>query len=151
MTLIYAAVILSQAVQPNNQAQVKAASAVVSAPNAAQVALAEDARRWLAIIDGFRWEESWNQSSAYFKSQITAAQWAAKADPVRRPLGAVSSRRLKKVQTEGLPRQPVGDYAIVQFQTDFAMRANTIETVVLLREGSGWHVSGYWIAPDLGL
>ena len=150
MSLIYAAIILAKAVQPNNQAQVQPASATASPPNAAQVVLAENARRWLAIMDGFRWEESWNQSSAYFKSQITAAQWAAKAEPVRRPLGAVVSRRLKKVQSEGLPKQPVGDYVIVQFQTNFAVRANTIETVVLVREQSGWSVAGYWILPDLG-
>lgn len=150
MSLIYAAILLSQAVQPANQTQVKAASSTASAPTAAQVALAENARRWLAIMDSFRWDESWNQSSAYFRSQITASQWAAKADPVRRPLGAVVSRRLKKVQTEGLPKQPVGEYVIVQFQTNFAVRANTIETVVLVHEQSGWSVAGYWILPDLG-
>lgn len=150
MSLIYAAIFWSQAMQQNGQTKLEAASATASTPNAVQGRLAENARRWLAIVDSFRWDESWNQSSAYFRSQITAAQWAAKVDPVRRPLGAVVSRKLKKVQTEGLPRQPVGEYVIVQFQTNFAVRANTIETVVLAHEQSGWAIAGYWILPDLG-
>ncbi len=80
---------------------------------------------------------------------MTAARWASMAEPVRRPLGTVSSRILKGVKTDGLPKRPVGDYAIIQFQTRFALPADTIETVMLVRERTGWFVAGYTIVPDV--
>ena len=64
----------------------------------------------------------------------------------REPLGAVSSRALKSViKTSSLPGAPDGEYELLQFQTSFAQKSDASETLVLVREPSGWKVLGYFI------
>lgn len=104
------------------------------------------ANSWVSLVDAKRWDESWSAAGAWFKSQMPQSRWASTIQPVREPLGAVSSRSLKSItKSTSLPGAPDGEYEVVQFQTSFANKAAATETVVLSRETSGWRVNGYFI------
>ncbi len=151
MSLIFAALLFSPVAEYVGSKSSTRPNPVATAPklDVAQARIVDGARRWLAIADNYQWGETWSSAGAYFKTQVTAEQWAAKADPVRRPLGKVVSRTVKGVQSTGLPPAPVGEYAIIQFRTRFDKKVDTIETVTVAREKSEWSVVGYFIAPDI--
>src|SRR5690606_28144179 len=148
MSLIIAAAVLSFALQGGSAADPQSAELhAAAAPNGEARSPAEDAARaWVALTDDGRWTESWRAAGTVFQSQVTADQWASAAGMVREPLGAVSSRVVQNVTMSGsLPGQPAGDYAVIEFQTNFAARSAT-ETLVMVRENSGWKVIGYFIS-----
>jgi hypothetical protein len=121
------------------------------APSAAPVAQdtpasLDAALAWVALVDQGKWQESWQAAGAMFRAQVSAARWAEMVTPVRKPLGAVVSRKFDSVlKSKTLPGAPDGDYEILKFQTAFADRRDSVETVMLAREGSGWRVIGYFI------
>lgn len=116
-----------------------------SEPVAAQADLTA-ANSWVLLVDAKRWDESWDAAGALFKSRIPQTRWASTIQPVREPLGALSSRSLKSItKADALPGAPDGEYEVVQFQTSFANKGAAIETVVLSHEASGWKVDGYFI------
>jgi hypothetical protein len=102
---------------------------------------------WLALVDAGRSAESWGAAASHFRRAVSDAQWAAAADGVRTPLGAVLSRTLKSEQraTE-LPGAPDGEYAVLQFASSFEHKRNAVETVTMMRDTDGrWRASGYFI------
>ncbi|MXO85954.1 DUF4019 domain-containing protein [Altererythrobacter aurantiacus] len=104
------------------------------------------ARDWLALVDAGNWEESWQEAGAFFRQSVTAAEWAAQVRPVREPIGAVQSRELANQQiAESLPGAPAGTYLVLQFDTDFANKPDSVETVVMADEGGEWGVVGYFV------
>ena len=104
------------------------------------------ANTWVSLVDAKRWDDSWTAAGALFKSRMPQRGWISTIQPVREPLGAVSSRSLKSVtRSKSLPGAPDGEYEVVQFQTSFANKAAATETVVLSHEASGWRVDGYFI------
>jgi DNA-binding CsgD family transcriptional regulator len=109
----------------------------------------ERAVAFISFVDAGDWQGSWDVSGAYFRSQVTADQWAKQVKPVREPLGAVRSRELFNVQrTQTLPGAPVGEYEVVQYQTEFANApGRVIETLVMMMGENGWEVSGYFVRP----
>lgn len=117
----------------------------VSDTSAAQADL-NAAHTWVSLIDAKRWDESWSTAGTLFKSQMPQPRWTSTIQPVRDPLGAVSSRSVKSVtKTKSLPGAPDGEYEVIQFQTNFANKTAATETVVLSHEVSGWKVDGYFI------
>lgn len=129
-----------------SESETRKSQSTASSLSAPQSAGAKAAREWVALVDRERWEDSWRSAGTLFKSQLTAQQWTLTVQPVRKPLGAVSSRVLGSVTTSNsLSGAPAGEYEIVQFQTRFAQKSGATETVVLAREISGWKVIGYFI------
>ena len=107
---------------------------------------AEVALEWLALVDAEEWEESWQQAGAFFRSEVTAAQWEEAIRPVRDPLGAVQSREVVSVQqTSKLPGVPEDDYVVLQFTTAFANAAESVETVIMQDEDEGLKTVGYFV------
>ena len=49
------------------------------------------------------------------------------------------------LRTQSLPNAPEGDYRIIKFHTDFAENPDSVETVVMQKDGSAWKVVGYFI------
>ena len=91
---------------------------------------AASARQWLELVDGQHWQESWNTAGAVFRSHITAEQWATTVQPIRPPMGSVSSRILQTVtKATSLPGAPDGQYEILQFMTSFEKKPAAVETV----------------------
>jgi DNA-binding CsgD family transcriptional regulator len=135
--------LLLVAIAPTAQPEPVAAPAV--APAEAVDARAEveaAARRWLALVDAGRWDDSWQATGAQFRALNTAAVWASVSEKVRTPLGAMRSRVL--IGQEDVPAPPQG-YRLIKFRTSFANKAQATETLTLVREEGGWRVTGVWI------
>jgi serine/threonine protein kinase/tetratricopeptide (TPR) repeat protein len=105
------------------------------------------AKKWLTAIDDDRYTESWTDASDYFRGAITQDKWVSALETVRKPLGNLVSRDVKSAQlmTE-LPGAPDGQYVVMQFDSSFANKKTTIETVTFMQEKDGqWKCAGYFI------
>jgi len=146
MSLIIAAVALSNLGAMSRDVQASAQNVLASDPQPAETEGSAIARKWVGLIDEGQWDASWQAAGTMVKAQLTAAQWATTIQSVRQPLGRPSSRTLQSAtRTKTLPGAPAGDYQLLQFSTRFANKPDAIETVVLAREQAGWRVSGYFI------
>jgi DNA-binding CsgD family transcriptional regulator len=149
MSLIIAAAVLSAALSGSGGTTAAPLTRIVPAaasPAAADAPAAAGARQWLALVDAGRWDEAWRTAGALFRSGVSAAQFASKVEPLRRQLGPVSSRMLQTADKAESPRgAPPGEYEILEFATAFAHKPGAVERVVLVHEGAGWKVDGYFI------
>jgi len=115
-------------------------------PTAEQVAI-DAAQKWLSLVDGGQYSESWEQGAEYFRNAIPKDKWEQTIKAVRVPLGAKMSRVVKSKQyTTSVPGAPDGQYVIIQFTTSFKNKASATETVTpMLDKDGSWRVSGYFI------
>lgn len=104
-------------------------------------------RDWLALVDGGRYEDSWETAAALFKNAVAKEQWKQSLQGVRKPLGKVIQRKLKSKQyTKSLPGAPDGEYVVIQYETSFANKGPAVETITPMLDQDGkWRVSGYYI------
>lgn len=105
------------------------------------------AKEWLSLVDGGLFAESWKAAGPYMQRDFPSEAWERKLDSVRKPLGEVVSRRLKRANF-GKPMQqvPDGDYFKLQFDTSFSSGKQVVETVTsVLQKDGRWKVSGYYI------
>ncbi len=107
----------------------------------------EAAKAWLALCDAGRYQESWQEASAYFRGAVTEARWVAALTGIRAPLGAVASRTEQSVKSAAsLPGAPDGHYVVMQFATAFANKKSATETVTFMLDTDGaWRAAGYFI------
>ena len=106
-----------------------------------------DALRWLLQIDEGNYADSYAAAAALVRDNLTAEQWNVTMTTLRKPLGAVTSRSLKKCdEVKSLPGAPDGDYRLMLFNTSFANKREAVETVTFVREPDGvWRAAGYFI------
>ena len=148
LTIVIAAALYAGMSGPATQdvAMTKVHEAPMPVTDASAAQSLQAARDWVALIDAADYETSWQQAGAMFRAQLTADQWAATAAPVRAQVGALESREFGAVTaTDELPGTPAGEYEVVQFSSKFADRPVAVETVVMMREATGWKVVGYFI------
>ena len=102
---------------------------------------------WLAYVDSGRYAESWDDSAVYFREAVPKVRWQTTLDSVRGPLGVAISRKLRSATyTRALPGAPEGEYVVIQYDTRFENRPQSVETVTPMREKNGtWKVAGYHI------
>ena len=107
----------------------------------------ESAQLWLTAVDDGRYAESWETAAAYFRNAVSREQWQRSLNSVRKPLGKVINRSVKTKQyTTSLPGAPDGKYVVIQFETSFANKKASVETVTPMLDKDGtWRVSGYYI------
>jgi Protein of unknown function (DUF4019) len=106
----------------------------------------ERAKQWLTVIDDQNYADAYQQMGAVGRNKISEQQFAEKISSVRAPLGAMSSRNLKDVKlTNTLPGMRDGQYATVRFDTQFAHKAQAVESVTLVSENGAWSVIGYFV------
>lgn len=113
----------------------------------AEQAAIVSAENWLALIDENKASESWNEAASLFKSALSVEQWKDSLAAARLPLGNTVSRELKSHHyTTELPGAPDGEYVVIEYQTVFEKKKNSIETIVPMKDSDGrWRVSGYYI------
>lgn len=146
---IFAAVSTSGEVAPSASSSAPAASETSgtrsTSPSDAQSYA--KAQAFLAKIDTGDWAGSWNVAGDFIQSQVPVDGWSATVQPVREPLGAVTSRTLKSVeQTKQLPGAPEGDYEVLQFTTTFEADDKVLtETLIMIRTEDGFDVAGFFI------
>ncbi|MGA2069949.1 MAG: DUF4019 domain-containing protein [Sedimentisphaerales bacterium] len=114
---------------------------------AAEQAAIDAAQKWLSLVDGGQYSESWEQAAGYFRNAISKDKWEQTIKAVRVPLGAQMSRVVASKQyTTSVPGAPDGQYVIIQFTTSFKNKASATETVTpMLDKDGSWRVSGYFI------
>jgi hypothetical protein len=95
------------------------------------------ARQWLVLVDDKNYSQSWNEAGKAFQNRQKTDAWAADAGAKRTPLGAVANRDLKSID---LSRNNI---AVVRYDTVFAHKAATVETVTLAYENGSWSVTEY--------
>ena len=105
------------------------------------------AKKWLTLIDGGKYAESWKEAAEYFKTAVKQEQWEQSLLAVRKPLGKLISRKVKdKSYQTSLPGAPDGQYVVIQFETSFEKKKSAIETVTPMMDRDGhWRVSGYYL------
>jgi hypothetical protein len=120
---------------------------LIGISHAAAGPLDDAALRWLTLIDKNRFDDSWTQSSAFLKHNITKEKWSAILEQQRQPLGAAVSRSLTKSEFQyQIPGVPDGTYSVNQYKTTFSKKGMVSETVILARETDGqWKPIGYFI------
>jgi len=105
------------------------------------------AKKWLSKVDEGKYAESWKEAAEYFKNAVTKEQWEQSLQAVRKPLGKLVSREVKKQSYQrSLPGAPDGEYVVIQFQTVFENKKSAVETVTPMIDKDGsWRVSGYFV------
>ena len=105
------------------------------------------AEAWLALVDAGKYAESWTQAVPFFQERVPEADWVKMISGVRDPFGKVESRVLLGSQfMTSLPGAPDGKYVVIQFQTRFAGKTDSVETITpMWSDNGGWKVSGYFI------
>jgi len=105
------------------------------------------AEKWLGLVDEEKYAESWKEAAEYFRNAVKQEQWQESMLAVRKPLGKLVSRKVKSTSYKtSLPGAPDGEYVVIQFETSFANKKKTIETVTPMMDKDGkWRVSGYYI------
>lgn len=102
------------------------------------------AKQWLTLIDDRNYADAYRQMGAAERNQTNEPDFAAKMGAVRTPLGAMSSRTLEDIKlTKTLPGMRDGQYAVVRYDTAFAHKAATMESVTLVSESGAWSVVNY--------
>jgi hypothetical protein len=105
------------------------------------------AQAWLSLIDQGDYSTSWKEAEPLFQARVTEESWETTMASLRTPLGNLLSRKLKSAQRmTAMPGAPDGQYVVIQFQTSFANKKSTIETVTVgpKRDGT-WKAGGYYI------
>ncbi|PZT89437.1 MAG: LuxR family transcriptional regulator [Citromicrobium sp.] len=100
------------------------------------------ARDWLEFGDARDWQAGFNAAGDSFRAANTVAGFREASEQVRVPLGAVVSRTLATIRYLNAP--PHG-FQEVTFHTQFANKADAVETVTLVKEGGQWKVVGILI------
>lgn len=105
------------------------------------------AESWLSYVDTGHYAASWEDSARYFREAVPKVQWQTMLTTVREPLGVTISRKVRSATyTRTLPGAPEGEYVVIQYDTRFENRPQSVETVTPMREKDGtWRVAGYHI------
>ncbi len=125
---------------------------VVSPTRAADIAETQklavaNCAEWLKLVDRGDFSGSWQNSSSYFRSLVPEDKWTATIESVRKPLGAVTGRKLQSVtHMSSMPGAPDGEYFVIVYDTSFEHKATATETVTpMLDKDGSWLVAGYYI------
>jgi len=104
------------------------------------------AGKWLALIDGQQYRDSWDQAASLFKQQVSIDNWLQSITAARKPLGTMISRKLiSATYATSLPGAPDGEYVVLQYQTTFRYKKSAVETVTPMLDNKRWRVSGYYV------
>jgi Protein of unknown function (DUF4019) len=125
-------------------------SAVLAQDDVAKREAAKQATQsWLASVDRGNFGQSWQETSSFFQSKISKADWEKALAQVRAPLGTVVNRNFIGASYQAdLPGAPKGEYVVIQYKTDLSSGGTFIETITPMLDTDGrWRVSGYFVKP----
>lgn len=111
-------------------------------------AAAAAATEWLALVDAGEYEESWRQAASAFQDAVTPAVWETSLTDARSQFEPFGERTLtSSQQVTDPPGAPAGEYVMLQYRTEVSGDRTVTETVVPMKEGDAWKVSGYFVQP----
>ena len=101
---------------------------------------------WLSLVDDGEYESSWRDTAMLFQSHISCVDWAEKLRVVREPLGNNISRNINNcTDHESLPGVPDGTYTVLNFDSIYDQKLNSLEKLTLVKSEKEWRVVGYFI------
>ena len=104
------------------------------------------AENWLKLIDSEQYKASWQGTSDRFKNQVSEAQWQTALQQVRSPLGKIIKRTpINNKHHTSLPGMPDADYRVMQFNTEYEHKKDTVETLSMVKIEDVWYTIGYFI------
>src|SRR5665213_556235 len=116
-----------------------------------KAAVVESMQAWLKEIDGGRYEQSWDDSSTYFRRNVSSALWLQGMNRDRASYGKCNYRHLVSVQfikNPALGFKYNGVLANAQFESSYANMKYTVDTVTFILEADGtWKALGYYCLP----
>jgi len=117
-----------------------------SNPEAEKAAI-ECSQAWLALVDAGQYAESWDEAAEYLRAAVGKEDLQKSLLAAKKPFGEMVSRRLQSKQyTRSAPGAPDGQYVIIQYNTSFANKKSSVETITPMLDKDGkWRVSGYYI------
>jgi len=122
------------------------AAALLTFAGPAEDEAAAAGQKWLGLVDGQKYEESWQQAASMFRDQVKQEQWVVSLKRFRDPLGPVVSRTAARVDfAKTLRGAPDGDYAIIHFTTTFKNKSDVTERLTLVKEDGKWQAAAYAI------
>src|SRR5512142_736750 len=112
---------------------------VSAATNTEKVnAAVESARAWLAVVDDGKYEDSWDQSAAYFRKMVPKETWVSQLTQYRAPMGRTESRSVQSASyLPSLPGAGPGEYVVIIFKAKMASGKTMTETVTPMLDTDG--------------
>jgi hypothetical protein len=106
----------------------------------------EAGKKWLQLLDAGKPGAAWDVASNQLRSGVTRDKFIAEMRRVRKPLGKLSSRTpVKFARAHDLPGAPSGDYAIIEYDAEYANGKHLSEQLIwAIAEGDIWRVAGYF-------
>ena len=106
----------------------------------------EAGKKWLALLDADKAGVAWDAASKQLQSGVTRAKFIDDVRRARKPLGKLSSRTaVKFARAHDLPGAPSGDYAIIEYDAQYANGKHLSEQLTwAIAEGDVWRVAGYF-------
>ena len=102
------------------------------------------AEKFMQTLDKSEFTVAWSQTGTVNQSYTDHPDWFKKILAIRPHLGQVIERSLEKLSRHsGWVGLPDGDYLRISFTTVFLNKADSLETVVLVKEQGTWIVSSY--------
>jgi Protein of unknown function (DUF4019) len=112
------------------------------------VALAKKAAlEWLALVDGYKFEATWDEAATSFQKGQTRADWAKGLGGARPTMGKLVSRAFlnHEIRTT-LPNLPPGKYITIRFTSVFEKHKDGAESVTLIKDGArGFRMMSYFL------
>jgi len=108
----------------------------------------EASEKWLRLLDRGQTGAAWDASAKSLQDHVSRAEWVKGIGAARKPFGTLKARKRDRfARAHEMPGGPEGDYAIVQFVSEFANGKRATEQLIwMLQPDDGiWRVSGYHI------
>lgn len=106
----------------------------------------DTAESWLDLIDRESYAVGWELAGAGLKGAARKEDWMRTVAASRLHRGPVLARRLDEESvTEGAAGLPPGEYALLSFATAFRETGDSVESLILAREGGLWRVIAYFV------
>jgi hypothetical protein len=101
---------------------------------------------FLGYLDQGRYADSYAYTGMLIRAQVDRESFTSQIQKARAGTGALMGRYLMDVSyTTTVPGAPEGQYVVLHYQSSFANRQETIETLTLAFAKGYWRVSGYYI------
>lgn len=100
---------------------------------------------WMALWDTGKYDQSYELLAQLTRDKIDKRKWFVYWSAVRKPLGALKSRKLKEVTLiKSLPGSPDQEGATLQYESSFETKNSVLETFGMVKEKDGtWRVANY--------
>jgi predicted oxidoreductase (fatty acid repression mutant protein) len=108
-------------------------------PEALAIASTE---QWLKVIDADNYDKGWMYAAESLKNAVPKDSFKQTLQKVRSPLGSMKKRVFAASQ---YTTPPDGEYVVMKYKTEFANKADAVETLISKKEDGQWKVYGYYI------